>query len=285
MMNGDFLTRCLSSALVVTLVLPTQAHAQIACQFTIPPSDPVHSINSRQGLTFYILDQNGDPAQNCALKLTPIVVADSYGHVESQHSGTHPAGSFAPSTCNSGSGFDCNVIYTAPQPSTQVRMRLSPDLVADPDGRCNDAFQTPINTSDFGMCVQIDGLVLLAQTTPDTLIGARPAHPVNHYGKPASNAAINSLAAGYFAMNGGIEKLHVNDMSLVKGGLLDINHNWNRPHALHRAGEDVDIRRPIKQARRIFILQTVAKRDFPLYYISEPPPPGDDTTHYHLRLR
>ncbi len=35
----------------------------------------------------------------------------------------------------------------------------------------------------------------------------------------------------------------INDMSLISGGLFDVNHDWKPPHNLHRIGRSVDIDR------------------------------------------
>ncbi|MEK7287395.1 MAG: hypothetical protein AAB091_02375, partial [Elusimicrobiota bacterium] len=46
----------------------------------------------------------------------------------------------------------------------------------------------------------------------------------------------------YFLQTGG-QALGINDMSLVFGGLFDVNHDWKPPHNLHRVGRSVDVDR------------------------------------------
>lgn len=49
------------------------------------------------------------------------------------------------------------------------------------------------------------------------------------------------IAQNYFVLSGRL--LSVNDMSLIKGGLfdIDINAQWTTPHSSHREGKDADI--------------------------------------------
>jgi len=61
---------------------------------------------------------------------------------------------------------------------------------------------------------------------------------------------ISSLAEDYslvtLLLNRRIESLGVNDMSLVNGGLFDIDADWDTPHNLHRSGTSVDIDRSVE---------------------------------------
>jgi len=88
--------------------------------------------------------------------------------------------------------------------------------------------------------VRVDGLVEL-NADPDNyvLTGDKPAHPLNHYGVPEFVDVIKNLAKKYKELYG--KRLRINDISLVNGGIFDINYNWKPPHNEHREGKNVDI--------------------------------------------
>jgi hypothetical protein len=71
------------------------------------------------------------------------------------------------------------------------------------------------------------------------LTGANTKHPLNHYGTPYTNFAVDEWASSYQLFTG--YSLGINDMSLAWGGLFDIDGNWLEPHILHRTGNSVDI--------------------------------------------
>ena len=51
---------------------------------------------------------------------------------------------------------------------------------------------------------------------------------------------IRDLCKAYFDEYG--EKVGINDMSLPRGGLFDLNGDWITPHQTHREGKNADIR-------------------------------------------
>lgn len=73
--------------------------------------------------------------------------------------------------------------------------------------------------------------------SPDAAI----THPKNHYGVPDTNDKIFNVAFEYLYETDAI--LGINDMSLEKGGLFDIDADWLPPHSSHRVGKSVDINR------------------------------------------
>ncbi|MEW5745386.1 MAG: hypothetical protein AB1805_08125 [Nitrospirota bacterium] len=66
-----------------------------------------------------------------------------------------------------------------------------------------------------------------------------PAHPHVHWGEDYVIDALWCLSREWYAACG--TDLVISDMSLPKGGLLDVNENWSTPHKSHRMGEDTDI--------------------------------------------
>ena len=94
--------------------------------------------------------------------------------------------------------------------------------------------------------VEVSNLVLL----PESGIGAwrrtgeTESHPENHYGTSQTITRIAAVATDYFESHNG-ESLGINDISLAKGGLFDLDGNWSSAagHLEHRAGNQVDIDR------------------------------------------
>jgi len=69
--------------------------------------------------------------------------------------------------------------------------------------------------------------------------GQKTTHPRNHYGTTDTIAKLEDIAKRYFMETG--RTLQINDISLPKGGLFDINANWKPSHITHRTGTDADI--------------------------------------------
>jgi hypothetical protein len=68
-----------------------------------------------------------------------------------------------------------------------------------------------------------------------------PNHPdpVAFTGSALTLQMLPLVAENYWILSG--RRLSVNDMSLIKGGLFDINATWVPPHSSHREGKDADI--------------------------------------------
>jgi len=109
--------------------------------------------------------------------------------------------------------------------------------------------------------------------------GATAAHPMNHFGTPFMvGSVIPGLAADYFAQRQGT--LGINDMSLPKGGLFDLNQQWNNRggHNLHRYGTSVDINGAQTNGAPVAIrtLEALARGNaYQLYRICEVPRAAD----------
>ncbi len=78
---------------------------------------------------------------------------------------------------------------------------------------------------------------------PIRLTGQTTSHPNNHYGTAEWVQSTMVLATAFFNIQGAT--LGINDMSLARGGLfdIDIQGDWRPPHILHRTGASVDIDR------------------------------------------
>ncbi len=96
------------------------------------------------------------------------------------------------------------------------------------------------------------------------LTGQTGDHPDNHYGTNDTIFNIQGMAQDYFDLcdedicN---ETLGINDMSLIWGGLFDVDGNWNSAtgHGLHRGGKSVDIDRCAQTLVRQDDLDTIVE--------------------------
>lgn len=87
--------------------------------------------------------------------------------------------------------------------------------------------------------IAIGGLVALSASTGVVLIGSTTAHASNHWGTPGLCAAIRNLGAAFQTQFN--KPINVNDMSLVTGGMFDIQGGFSPPHQTHRNGRNVDM--------------------------------------------
>lgn len=132
--------------------------------------------------------------------------------------------------------------YVADEPGGKIKIEASP----------TDA--PPLNSDNFATVdVRVPNLVLLPKGS-DSLhyknIGGTLEHPgppanptldMNHWGTVAVDNAFPFIAFNYFVMFHPQYPIYVNDMSLPKGGLFDINGNWFPPHQGHRQGTGMDL--------------------------------------------
>ena len=96
--------------------------------------------------------------------------------------------------------------------------------------------------------VRVPGLQLLPTSTNYDQVGGTVRHTGppsqtpndNHYGTPEMLAILADLAVAVDSLDDG-SRLVVNDMSLPRGGLFDIEGNWIPSHVTHRVGLDADI--------------------------------------------
>ena len=74
-----------------------------------------------------------------------------------------------------------------------------------------------------------------------------PAHPGNHFGTTTALTRITQIAQAYRENNPDLGKLKINDLSLVRGGVYDLNKQWfgentkGNGHWSHRTGTEADI--------------------------------------------
>jgi hypothetical protein len=115
----------------------------------------------------------------------------------------------------------------------------------------------------------------LHATTGVVLVGSTSSHPDNHWGTPGLCSAIATLGAAFHQQFN--TPIYVNDMSLISGGLLDINGNFRTPHITHRDGRNVDMNwSSMTPVQRSWFKAKAEQIGFVVEL-------HDDPTHWHLR--
>ncbi len=235
----------------------------------IPPSvtglNTPDVISDRTGLLFGCVNQfTGQLIPFCDLTFTLDRTPFSAGHDHDDAS--RPVGEFIPPGGTTGSDGILETDYIAPDVSGVVMLTVSG---VEPNGQ-------PIPPASGAIAVRVPGLQDLGPGANYNLTGAIPGkHTDNHYGTPGFNAKLVTVANIYAAAFSGF-KLDINDISLVRGGLFDIDANWMIDHRSHRFGVDVDIGL-VALAQRHKLDHIVTRAGIRTIFKKAVPP------HWHLR--
>jgi len=112
----------------------------------------------------------------------------------------------------------------------------------------------PFTTSAYVATTGFTGMIDPGVGTLDTDIrytgnteGSGLNHPGNHYGSPELHQFVREMATMYQIEADPADRgsLGLNDMSIILGGLFDIDGNWSPSHFRHRFGTDCDIDRRV----------------------------------------
>lgn len=186
-----------------------------------------------------VYDKNGQTVANVKVKLEADIIVNSGGH--KHHDNNRPKGSLGgpqptPQTIEgyTDSNGKFAFKFTAPAPAGDHRIKAS----------CVDS-----NCKQEGpdtVWIGIRDLIPLPTNNNYVLIPNRDTnHPDNHYMTYDAQNKLMQLADFYRARFPRNPLLHINDASLERGGLFDIDNNWSylpKGHKAHRRGESTDIR-------------------------------------------
>jgi hypothetical protein len=186
-----------------------------------------------------VYDQNNQLVPNVGVEIkVDIVVANSGGH--KHHDSQRPKGKLngqdPPIVTGSTDAGGFSFTFNAPAPAGDHTLKAS----------CTD--RTCTQQGPDRVWVGVKDLVPLNSAPLYALIGSDTYHPNNHY---LTNSALGQavwLAQLYRQRFPNDPVLHLNDASLERGGLFDIQYPgrgatwWTTPHKTHRFGTDIDIR-------------------------------------------
>ncbi|MBI5891353.1 MAG: hypothetical protein HZB47_11860 [Nitrosomonadales bacterium] len=131
------------------------------------------------------------------------------------------------------------------------------------------------------------GLYALYEKDGSVIGAVAGRHPSNHYLQPAAANKLLIIAINYHHRYPKDPVIHVNDASLMWGGVFDIDTEaeWNEPHEEHKRGSVVDIRANSKDgaippANFDAFMQLAKDRRVHARIHS----PGESNQHFHVRL-
>jgi len=215
-----------------------------------------------------------------SVELTVKADANTGGH--NHHDSARPPGTLNPASGNSPVTFS----FTAPAPAGDHTVTAK-----CVDGRCGeDTGKVWVGVKDLTPLSGLSGTY--------RLVGDKPAHPGNSYLSGQASQVISSIASAYKILVQfdvpPTPVLHLNDASLERGGISDINSTWARPHAEHCRGTVIDVRAndatgaiPAKYYTEFELIARFYSAD-PMWEV--PPassvllPPLWEQRHYHVRL-
>lgn len=144
-------------------------------------------------------------------------------------------------------------------------------------GACS-AIQT-----DYLNVIQSTSLIKLSDGVGYELLGQTPEHPENHYVSEAMGVKLVDIGKEWTSACPNSASLKYNDMSLVWGGLFDVNNDWNPPHTTHRFGNNADISKKwTRKGNREKLIRLMCRH---VWVQSEGDAQKEKHPHYHLTLR
>jgi hypothetical protein len=211
--------------------------------------------------TATILDQSTGQPPTSPIKVHISLKVDSTSGGHAHGSSDRPRGGIASvqtctsdAECWSNSTVNGSVVFNFNAPEASGKYTIT----ATCDGCANNPQMTTVN-------VKVDGLAQIPDTsfytlveTSGAIIGANSKHNQNHYLTPEAATILLYIAASYQvedkfwqllkSRQRGIYTyapaplLHLNDASLIWGGVFDLDYDWEAPHEEHRRGTVIDIR-------------------------------------------
>lgn len=110
-------------------------------------------------------------------------------------------------------------------------------------------------------------------------------HESNHYLTATAANRLLVIAINYHHLYPQVPVLHVNDASLMWGGVFDLDADWDIPHEEHMRGTVVDIRANSRPgaipAENFNSFRKLAKENGVDAKIHNP---GETSQHFHVRL-
>lgn len=190
-----------------------------------------------KGLVVKVMGSDGNPG-NIPVNMTVTAIDDTGGHVQAHHNARNPTHSGVLEIgSRKGTSFN-NITINGVQEFKFTSPKSSGDHLIEiscPNHTCTQ-------TKPDKIWVGIKDLKALPGSQLYQFIGDTDAHPDNHYVSDLAAKKIDNIAFVYDEEFPDFPVLHINDISLERGGLFDNSGEWTPPHQLHRTGMDIDIR-------------------------------------------
>lgn len=227
---------------VVKLALLNQPPESGTTITSVEPGDTTPVIVAR------VYDQDNQVVPNVNVELKISAVDKSGGHHHGDNGAVERTGKLSSSAQGAVISENGKVLTGNTRSDGLVFTLRAPAVAGDikVEARCTDGKNCKQEGPD-GVWVGIKNLQPL-QADPNYVLikpNADQNHPSNHYVSVTTQEKIQGLAANYRKLFPNDPPLHLNDASLVRGGLFDLGANWSsrpRGHSTHRFGTDIDIR-------------------------------------------
>lgn len=190
---------------------------------------------SSNGLVVRVYDDDGSLVPDVDIRLEVNVKENSGGH--QHHSDDRPRG-------NVGGFNPTPYIITNNTGTDGYKFRFRAPVIAGDHKISATCVSTAcVQEGPDEVWVGIKNLVDIENGPHHVLIGTTLSHIDNHYLTKEAKAVLLELAYRYKMLSFPFNPvLHVNDASLERGGVFDLDQNWLSPHHEHRRGTEVDIR-------------------------------------------
>ncbi|OGT07083.1 MAG: hypothetical protein A2143_12205 [Gallionellales bacterium RBG_16_57_15] len=188
--------------------------------------------------------QTGQPKQGAVVRFRLDVDLTSGGHDHGETYGRRSRGTISGCVAESGGTPDTYDCTTGADGYTGFTFN-APDASGTHTFTANCISHACSGSKTFNINVKVDGLVPIpADPALYTFIGgeADKKHHDNHYLTDSALSQLVVMAINYHFLYPDEPVLHLNDASLVLGGLFDKDGDWDTPHEKHRRGVVIDIR-------------------------------------------
>ncbi len=240
--------------------------------------------------------QTGQPKQGAVVRFRLDVDLTSGGHDHGEAHGRRSRGTITSSSCVPESGgapdtYDCT---TGPEGYTGFTFN-APDASGTHTFTATCISHACSGSKTVGINVKVDGLrpippsgLYALYEADGSVIGAvKDRHESNHYLTTTAANRLLAIAINYHHLYPKDPVLHVNDASLMWGGVFDIDTeaDWNTPHEEHMRGTVVDIRANSRAGAispsNFDSFMRLAKLNKVNAKIHSP---GETNQHFHVRL-
>lgn len=188
-----------------------------------------------------VKDCNGVPV-NAAVRLELQAVQNSGGHQHGDNDSPLRTGMLV--SIDTAVVTDQSKVLTGSAPASGLRFGYNTPEVSGNYrivASCTDGKHCTTEGSDM-VWVGVKELFRIQESNIYRLIGDTSDHPDNHYLISTALNRLTVLSALYHDLHPDSNVLHLNDASLERGGVFDINLNWKSPHFEHCHGTAIDIR-------------------------------------------
>lgn len=189
---------------------------------------PGNRSRSRTALRARVTCTGGMPASGVKIKIESKALPQSGGH--QHHDSGRPKGTVSPAVASADRDGYVDFVFIAGPVSGNHEVKA-------------ECMSAPVCTGDTGrIWVGVKDLIPLTSLSHlYGLVGYRPTHQNNHHLAVPAESWLVDLAFTYRAIFPNDPLLQFNDASLERGGIFDLNANWQPSHHSHRQGLSIDI--------------------------------------------